>query len=131
MPPYAAVLYGIAPAITEKSSADLTGRPRNNIAELREKVSSANSMHFAVRSASEEQFGFLTAIPSGNESVGSPRNSGKSEPEEPGRNCLPLSLDLNFVTSSCFASGSKKLDKLLLNVGGETWELVLNLGPLK
>ena len=131
MPPYAAVSYGIAPAITEKSSADLAGRPRNNIEGLREKVSSANSMHFAVRSESEEPFGFWTTTPSGNESVGSLRNSGKSEPEEPGRNCLPLSLDLNFVPSSSCGSGSKKLDKLLLNVGRETLELILNLGPLK
>ena len=80
---------------------------------LQDYVSSTNSMQFAVSSVREDWPEILTHTPSGNESLGSARNSGKSPSEVPGRNCLPLSLDLNFVTSSYLGSGSKILAVLV------------------
>ena len=66
-------------------------------------------MHFVVSSGREDWFELLTRTASGNESLGSAKNSGKPPSEEPGRNCLPCSLDLNFVTVSSLGSGSNML----------------------
>ena len=71
-------------------------------------------MQISVSSVREDWLELLTRTPSGNESLGSARNSGKSPSEVPGRNCLPRSLDLNFVTvSSSLGSGSKILAVLV------------------
>ena len=106
----------IALAMIEKSSAVPAGKPRNNIAGLRQKFSCMKSMHFSASSAREEWLLFLTRTPSGNESLGSARNSGKPPPEESGRNCLSLSLDLNFVTRSSLGIGLKLLAVVELRV---------------
>ena len=112
----------------EKSSAVLVGRLRKSIAGLCGKLSSTNSIHFVVSSLREDLFELLTRTPSGNESLGSARNSGKPPSEAPARNCLPLSLDLNFVTSSSLGSSSKILVvPVLLNRGKETGPLVTGL----
>ena len=71
-------------------------------------------MHFLVSSAREDWLLFLTRTPSGKESLGSARNSGIPPPEEPGRNDLSLSLDLNFVTSSSLGIFSKVLDVVMV-----------------
>ena len=108
-PSYVIVCPWIAWAMVEKSSALLAGRPRNNIAGLREKFSSTYSMHFAVNSAREDFVESFTRTASGNRSRGSAKNSGKPPPVEPGRNCLSLSFDLNLVTRSFRGKGSKML----------------------
>ena len=118
----------------EKSSAVLAGRSRNNIAGLCGKFSSTYSMHFSVSSAREDWFLLFTRTPSGNESLGSARNSGKPPPVEPGRNCLSLSLDLNFVTSSSLGIGSKMLAVAAVAVGicnQERWTVIFLLGARK
>jgi len=73
-------------------------------------------MHFSVSSAREDWFLLFTRTPSGNESLGSARNSGKPPPEEPGRNRLSLNLDLNFVTSSSLGIGSKMPPVVVLRI---------------
>lgn len=93
----------------EKSSAVLAGSPRNKRAGLCKMFSSTYSMHFVVSSGREDWLEFLTRTASGNESLGSARNSGKPPSEDPGRNCLPSNLDLNFATISSLGSGSNML----------------------
>ena len=108
-PSYVIVFPWTALAMAEKSSAVLAGRSRNNIAGDREKFSSTYSMHFLVSSGRVDWFELLTRTASGNKSLGSAKNSGKPPSEDPGRNCLPCSLDLNFVTNSFLGIGSKML----------------------
>ena len=53
---------------------------------------------------------------------------------EPGRNCLSLSLDLNFVTSSSLGIGSNILDVAAVAVGickEERWAVIFLLGVRK
>jgi len=91
-------------------------------------------MHFSVSSVREDWFLLFTRTPSGNESLGSARNSGKPPPVEPGRNCLSLSLDLNFVTSSSLGIGSKMLAVVAVAVGicnEERWTIIFLLGVRK